>query len=104
MEINLEFNPGKTGKRIVTHLGPFLLLYLLVLLGYLSNRYAIFSVDTIPARYLSLSLIREGNLDLDEYRHRIRETGLIATREQRGRLLSDFPVGASFLNSPYYAL
>lgn len=84
--------------------GIFALLYLLSLLVYLGNQCANPSIDTIPARYLSLSLLREGNLDLNEYKDMREQTGLLAMREYRGRWLSDFPVGAAFPGAFYYWL
>ena len=84
--------------------GLFALLYVISLFLYLSNKTAIPSVDTIPARYLSLSLLRHGDLNLDEYKEQKKEIGIIATREYKGHLLSDFPVGAAFFGAPYYAL
>lgn len=85
-------------------LGLFALLYVISLFLYLSNKTAMPSIDTIPARYLSLSLLRDGDLNLDEYREQKKEFGIQAAREYNGHLLSDFPIGAAFFGAPYYAL
>lgn len=88
-------------------IGVFLIVYTVSLLIYTSNRRVISAVDTIPARYLSLSLLREGNLDLNEFaeiQDYKKETGLLATYEVNGRLLSSFPVGSAFFGALFYKL
>lgn len=79
--------------------GLFALLYIISLFLYLSNKTAIPSIDTIPARYLSLSLLRDGDLNLDEYKEQKKEIGILATREYKGHLLSDFLCLRPFLSS-----
>ena len=43
------------------------LLFLVVLLVYVANGRSIGAGDTLPARYLPFSLLRERNFDLDEF-------------------------------------
>ncbi len=70
------------------------------------------TVDTIPTTVLPVSLLREGDFDLDEFRAllatdtRALEVGLVfgALQERDGRLLSSYPVGSALLAAPLYAV
>jgi hypothetical protein len=84
--------------------GIFIAIYVFALVVYLSNKRAITAVDTIPARYLCLSLLRDGDLDLREYKPIKEKLGLSATIEHNEHLLSLYPVGCPFLGAIYYAL
>jgi hypothetical protein len=79
-------------------------LFALTLLVYLANETVLGSGDTIPARYLPLSILREGNFDLDEFDfiHADGEGYYLTRRE--GHYVSTYPVAASLLAVPIYAL
>ena len=65
------------------------------------------SADTIPACLLPVSLLREGNLYLDEYRDFIQTnwgTRAYFVRISNGHLVSTYPVLAAILAVPVYAL
>lgn len=79
-----------------------LLLVCTVTILYFGNYRTLGSSDTIPARYLPLSILREGNFDLDEFvnlHSRFVSSGMI----YRGNhFISFYPVGAPVLASPFY--
>ena len=57
--------------------------------------------DTIPARYLPFSIIREGNLDLNEFSWLQRdEVPYFLRRTTSGKILSKYPVAAPLLAVP----
>ncbi|HMJ14293.1 MAG TPA: glycosyltransferase family 39 protein [Polyangiaceae bacterium] len=73
--------------------------------------------DTVPATLLPASVLREGNLDLDEFRTLLAESSVdgMATLEQQvdwtqaigeydGHLRSAYPLGAPLLALPIYAV
>lgn len=72
---------------------------------YLSNVRERSSADNIPTRLLPFSLLREGNLDLDEFEW-LRGDGKLPyyVRESGGRLYSGSPVVTSILVTPLYAV
>lgn len=76
----------------------------LVLIVYLGNFRTLSASDTVPARYLPLSILREGDFDLDEFRNlhpRAEVTGLVRQDEH---YVSSYPVGAPLLAVPFYIL
>jgi hypothetical protein len=81
-----------------------LLMICLVLVLYSANYRTLGASDTIPARYLPLSILREGNLDLDEF------SSLHKAPEAKGLTLSGqhyvslYPIGAAIFALPFYAL
>jgi len=79
-----------------------LLMVCMVSILYFGNYRTLGSSDTIPARYLPLSILREGDFDLDEFPNlhsRSVSSGMI----YRGNhFLSFYPVGAPLLASPFY--
>jgi len=79
--------------------------FLACLLVYLANGKTIWSGDTLPARYLPLSILREGNFDLDEFPF-LRDIEKFPRqwfiRYANGHVLSDYPVGAALLALPFY--
>jgi hypothetical protein len=79
-----------------------LALFLLVGLVYLSNGRTLASGDTIPARYLPLSLLREFDFDLDEFTFLAAEMIPYYFQYQHGHLVSTFPPGPSLLAIPVY--
>ena len=75
-----------------------LLLFAVVLIGYLaSGNTATF--DSALSLQTALSLVREGNTDLDEYGDIVRTTWL-STEEIDGHIYMLYPVGASVLAAP----
>jgi dolichyl-phosphate-mannose-protein mannosyltransferase len=79
-----------------------LLLVCTISILYFGNYRTLGSSDTIPARYLPLSILREGNFDLDEFSNlhsRAASSGMI----YRGKhFISFYPVGAPLIASPFY--
>jgi hypothetical protein len=58
--------------------------------------------DSFPARYLPLSILREFNLDLDEFAFLHREWVDYYLQYRNGHFLSTFPIGAALLATPIY--
>ncbi len=82
----------------------FVFLFLLAVGVYLSNRRGLFSSDNMPARLLPVSIICEGNLDLNEFvASPSREIPYYVTKVG-GRYLSSFPIGAPLTALPVYLL
>ncbi len=80
----------------------FGLLIYFVLILYFGNYRTLGASDTIPARYLPLSILREGDFDLDEFADlhgRPASSGMVY---RETHLVSSYPVGASVLASPFY--
>ena len=89
----------------------------LVLIVYLANGRTLWSGDTVPARYLPISLLVERNFDLDEfpflYTNGTEYCPRGCEREGRppyflqmvgGHYVSAYPVGAALLALPFYLL
>jgi hypothetical protein len=75
------------------------------LIVYLANGKTIWSGDTLPARYLPLSILRQGNFDLDEFSFlydvkKVPDQWFL--QFVRGHVVSDYPVGAALLAVPFY--
>lgn len=62
------------------------------------------SGDSVPARYLPLSIVREGNFDLDEFPVLYRPSLPYFLKHVNGHYVSDWPVGAPLLAVPVYLL
>jgi hypothetical protein len=75
---------------------------LAVLLIYLGNGRTLGSGDTLPARYLPLSVLREGDFDLDEFPFLHADGDAYFLRRVGGRWVSDYPVGTALLALPVY--
>jgi hypothetical protein len=60
--------------------------------------------DSLPARYLPLSILREFDLDLDEFSFLHRDRVDYYLQYRNGHFLSTFPVGAALLATPIYLL
>jgi hypothetical protein len=72
---------------------------------YLANGRAIGNNDSLPARYLPFSLLREGNFDFNEFTFLMRGGLLPATlREQSGHFYSIFSPVAGLVAIPVYLL
>jgi len=60
--------------------------------------------DSFPARYLPLSILREFDLDLDEFAFLHREWVDYYLQYRNGHFVSTFPIGAALLATPIYLL
>jgi hypothetical protein len=74
------------------------------LIVYLANGATLPSGDTVPARYLPLSLWREADLDLDEFPFLYRPERPYWLASVNGRMVSEYPVAPAILAAPVYAL
>ena len=100
-----------------------LIIFSLFLIGYLINGKTIGSGDTVPARYLPLSVLREGDFDLDEFRFLYTPETLLPQdplsqfvitpketsipyylQNMNGHYVSIYPVGSAILALPFYLL
>ena len=86
----------------------FFFLFCFVFISYNANLRSIPSGDSVPARLLPFSILREGNLDLDEFNLGVRtEQGNFSTlpyfvREIRGHIISIYPIATPVLITPLY--
>lgn len=75
-----------------------------VLILYTANYRTLGASDTVPARHLPLSILREGNFDLDEFGslHKAPEMkGMDFTGQH---YVSSYPVGAAIFALPFYVV
>ena len=79
-----------------------LLLFLFTILIYSLNDRTIWSGDTIPARYLPLSLVRELDFDFDEFPFLHESTLPYFLTSSHGHIISTYPPWASVLALPVY--
>jgi MFS family permease len=72
---------------------------------YLTNLRPLGAWDSIPARLLPFSILRQGNLDLDEFAwlRRLNPEPYFLRRGPSGHWLSRYPVGLPILVTPLYA-
>lgn len=79
-----------------------LLVLCAVLILYTANYRTLGASDTVPARHLPLSILREANFDLDEfgYLHKAPEMKGITFTGQH--YVSSYPVGAAIFALPFY--
>ncbi len=81
------------------------LFFFAVLAIYLSNGRLVDSFDNVPLRYLPLSIIREGNFDLNEFSFLFRGNAfLYPIQYHSGHFLPFAPVGPAVLAVPFYVL
>jgi hypothetical protein len=79
-----------------------LLVLCTVLILYTANYRMLGASDTVPARHLPLSILREGNFDLDEFSY------LHKSAEMRGmtftgqHYVSSYPIGSAIFALPFY--
>lgn len=81
---------------------------------YNANLRSIASADTFPARYLPISILREGDLDLDEFAFLQTDrfpmpdappgSGPYFMQLRRGHWMSTYPVAPAIVAAPVYAL
>ncbi|MGH8058282.1 MAG: ArnT family glycosyltransferase, partial [Candidatus Entotheonellia bacterium] len=81
-----------------------LLFFLLILFMYIGNAQHLEWGDTIPTRFLPLSLLREFNFDLDEFPFLYEKLIPYYLQYRNGQLVSSYPVGAALLAVPFYLL
>lgn len=81
--------------------GAFLV-FALSLCVYLANGSRAVTGDTVPARYLPLSLVREGNLDLDEFTFLHSTPKPYYLERSRDHYVSTYPVAPALLALPVY--
>lgn len=96
-------NEGGKITRLVSHpTAPRF--FLIALLVYTANGSHSASVDSSSTRVLPYSLIKEGNLDLDEFRFLYaRQIPPFLVRTER-HMVSAYPAGAAILAVPFYLL
>jgi hypothetical protein len=78
-------------------------LFLCVDLAQTTNKVAIHS-DSMWSLHLAVSVLRQRNLDLDEYRSQVQGAGFYGTDSIGGHLYSYFPVGPSLAVLPLVAV
>src|SRR5688500_14198032 len=84
---------------------PIFLIYIGTLIVYMANGRGIAFVDTGPARHLALSVIRDGDLYLNEVKDYVNVLELwFVTKLIDDNLISHYPVGVVFLAIPYYLI
>jgi hypothetical protein len=91
---------GTARPVLVRHAG--ILLFVLLAVAYLANGRSMGFFDTRGARYLPLSILREGDFDLDEFRPVLGGVPPAYVRVVDGRYVSGYPVGAALLALPLY--
>lgn len=92
----------QTGFSLSESLRSPLLLFLLTILIYSLNDRTLWSGDTMSARYLPLSLVRELDFDLDEFPFLYESTLPYFLRSSHGHVVSGFPPWAGVLALPVY--
>ena len=92
----------RTGRSLSESLRSPLLLFLLTILIYSLNGRTLWSGDTIPARYLPLSLVRELDFDLDEFPFLYESKLPYFLTGSHGHLISAYPPWAGVLALPVY--
>jgi hypothetical protein len=112
IRMSLQTPPFRAGCR--TH--EAVLLFAAILIVYLANGRTIWATDTLPARFLPLSILREGNFDLNKILtpHSQEDLALgpgsptvqpstpSVHAPIKGRSVSLYPVGAALFALPFY--
>ena len=86
-------------KTLLVEIATGPLLFLLVAGVYLANRTVVQRSDSLWTLHIAMSLVREGNLDLNEYASVI-PPGDLRVLDINGRLVSHYPLGAPILVAP----
>lgn len=81
-----------------------LALFLLISIVYIANSRHLEWGDTIPTRYLPLSIIREFDFDLDEFPFLYTQVIPYYLQNRNGHFVSSYPVGAALLAVPFYLI
>ncbi len=93
------FKRGRPASTALLHHSGLLLFSLLFVL-YLANGKTLWSGDTLPVRYLPISLLREGDFDLDEFPFLYTPGGSRYEELPRGHVFN--PLRGGDLRLPYY--
>ena len=81
------------------------LLFLAIWLVYNSNSARVGMIDGIPAPQMAISLLREGNLDVDEYAHAYRKGDRrVGLMQANGHWIPRWPPGTALFCIPFFAL
>ena len=96
------FDGMRTGRSLSESLRSPLLLFLLTILIYSLNDRALGTGDTIPARYLPLSLVRELDFDLDEFPFLYESKLPYFLTSSYGHIISAYPPWTGVLALPVY--
>jgi hypothetical protein len=95
---------AKKRLRLAQEMLLTLLVFVVVLTGYVTSR-NITSFDSVWSMHTTMSLLREGNTNLDEYRDLIDRLSIRhATETIDGHLYNVYPVGSSVVAAPLAAL
>jgi uncharacterized membrane protein YGL010W len=79
-----------------------LILFCVLSILYLSNNNLPDAPDAVGLRYVPLSILRQGNFDLDEFSFLYKTFMPHFLTLENGRVLSAYPVGAPILAIPFY--
>jgi hypothetical protein len=93
---------ASAGKDLSVYIPATLFCALLIL--YLANGVTKASGDTLPARYLPLSILREGNFDLNEFRFLYAQGIPYYLRHINSRYVSNYPVAPAIVALPFYLI
>lgn len=69
---------------------------------YMANYRTIPASDTVPGRYLPISILREADFDLDEFQNLYVRGFRVNIAYSGSHYVSSYPVGASILATPFY--
>lgn len=78
------------------------MLFSILMIFYMANGTTKGSGDTLPARYLPLSILREGNFDLNEFPFLYEEETPYYISHIKGRYVSNYPVAPAIAALPFY--
>ena len=101
--LRLFLNSGRSLKTL-RESNPLAAIFLIVTVFYFINGRIFTTGDTKPARYLPLSILREADFDLDEFRNHFSVRPTNAIRLIHDHYVSDYPVGAPILAVPFYTI
>ncbi|RMF97545.1 MAG: hypothetical protein D6734_01925 [Candidatus Schekmanbacteria bacterium] len=94
-------------KQILSYLKKIPILFIVVFLIYNLNLREISAGDTIPAKYIPISILTEFDLDLDEFPYLYNSPGnkeyLFIQKTEKGHWYSSYPVVPGIIALPIYA-
>jgi hypothetical protein len=91
-----------SGKDLSAYIPAILFCTFMIL--YLANGVTKGAGDTVPARYLPLSILREGNFDFNEFQFLYAQKIPYYLVHLNGRYLSPYPVGPAIAALPFYLI
>jgi hypothetical protein len=91
-----------SGKDLSAYIPAILFCTFMIL--YLANGVTKWVGDTLPARYLPFSILREGNFDLNEFQFLYAQKIPYYLIPLNGRYLSLYPVGPAIAALPFYLI